>query len=78
MGATPPMTRTTPVTPALLPAQGRQRDGTGQSDPPPYWPPLTAQTGGTAHGPPPPPPNPPPGTRTPRTRPTGGAQPQAR
>ena len=26
----------------------------------------------------PPPPSPPPGTRTPRTRPTGGAQPQAR
>ena len=61
-GATPPMDRTTPVTPALLPAQGRQRDGTRQSDPPPYRPPPAAQTGGTAHGPPP-------GTRTPRTRP---------
>ena len=34
-GATPPMDRTTPVTPALLPAKGRQRDGTRQSDPPP-------------------------------------------
>ena len=54
-GATPPMDRTTPVTPSLLPAQGRQRDGTRQSDPPPYSPPPPAQTGGTAHGPPPPP-----------------------
>ena len=53
MGTTPPMTRTTPVTPALLPAQGRQRDRTRQSDPPPYWPPLAAQMGGTADGPPP-------------------------
>ena len=35
-GATPPMDSTTPVTPALLPAQGRQRDGKRQSDPPPY------------------------------------------
>ena len=54
-GATPPMDGTTPVTPALLPAQGRQRDGTRQSDPPPYRPPPAAQTGGTAHAPPPPP-----------------------
>ena len=76
-GATPPMTRSTPVTPPLLPAQGRQRDGTRQSDPPPYRPPPAAQTGATAHRPPPPP-SPPPGTRTPRTRPTGDAQPQAR
>ena len=53
-GTTPPMDRTTPVTPALLPAQGRQRDGTRQSDPPPYRPPSAAQTGGTAHAPPPP------------------------
>ena len=52
-GATPPMDRTTPVTPALLPPQGRQRDGTRQSDPPPYRPPPAAQTGGTAHAPPP-------------------------
>ena len=36
MGTTPPMTRMMPVTPALLPAQKRQRDGTRQSDPPPY------------------------------------------
>ena len=42
-----------PVTPALLPAQGRRRDGTRQSDPPPYRPPPTAQTGGTAHAHPP-------------------------
>ena len=53
-GATPPMDRTTPVTPALLPAQGRQRDGTRQSDPPPCRPSPAAQTGGTAHPPPPP------------------------
>ena len=68
-GATPPMDRTTPVTPALLPAQGRQRDGPRQSDPPPYRPPRAAQPGGTAHGPPPPPPSLPPDTRTPQTRP---------
>ena len=47
------MDSTTPVTPALLPAQGRQRDGTRQSDPPPYRPLPAAQTGGTAHAPPP-------------------------
>ena len=58
-GATPPMDRTTPVTPALLPAQGRQRDGTRQSNPPPYSPPPAAPTGGTAHAPPPPPARPP-------------------
>ena len=43
-----------PRSPALLPAQARQRDGTRQSDPPPYRPPPVAQTGGTAHPPPPP------------------------
>ena len=52
-GATPPMDSTTPVTPALLPAQGRQRDDARQSDSPPYRPPPAAQTGGTAHAPPP-------------------------
>ena len=52
-GATPPLDRTTPVTPALLPAQGRQRDGTRQINPPPYRPPPAAQTGGSAHAPPP-------------------------
>ena len=53
-GATPPLDRTTPVTPALLPAQGRQRDGMRQSNPPPYRPPPAAQMGSTAHAPPPP------------------------
>ena len=38
-GATPSMARATPRTPALLPAQGRQRDGLRQGDPPPHWPP---------------------------------------
>ena len=45
MGATPSMTRTTPVTPPLLPAQGRQRDGTRQSHPPPHWPPRPHKRG---------------------------------
>ena len=52
------MDSTTPVTPALLPAQGRQRDGKRQSDPPPYRP----RSGRTARGNgarPPPPPSPP-------------------
>ena len=75
------MTRTTPVTSALLPAQGRQRDGTRQRNPPPYRPPRPHKRGAwrTCR---PPPPSPPPGTRTPRTRPTGNrdrtAPPQAR
>ena len=56
-GGHAPMTRTTPVTPALLPAQGRQRDGTRQSDPPPYWPPRP-HTRGVWRTPPPPPPRP--------------------
>ena len=51
-GATPPMDRTTPVTPALLPAQGRQRDGTRQSDPPPYRPPPGRTNGGSGARPP--------------------------
>ena len=55
MGTTPPMTRTTPVTPALLPAEGRQRHGTRQSNLPPYWAPGPHKIGGTAHRPPPPP-----------------------
>ena len=71
-GATPPMDSTTPVTAALLPAQGKQRDGTRQSDPPPYRPPLAAQTGGTAHAPPPPQPAP---RHTNATDPPRGAQP---
>ena len=53
-GATPPMDSTTPVTPALLPAQGRQRDGTRQSDPPPYSPPPGRTNGGYGARPPPP------------------------
>ena len=74
-GATPPMDRTTPVTPALLPAQGRQRDRPRQSDPPPYRPPPAAQTGGTAHAPPPPPPPRPASRHTNSTDPPRGAQP---
>ena len=68
MRATPSMTRTTPVTPALLPAQGRQRDGTTQNDPPPLWPPRPHKRGTRRTGCPPPPPSQPPGTGTPRTR----------
>ena len=56
MGATPPMTRTTPVTPALVPAEARQRDGTRQSDPPPCWPPRPHKRGTRRTGCPPPPP----------------------
>ena len=58
-GATPPMDRTTPVTPALLPAQGRQRDGTRQSDPPPYRPPPGSTNGGQGARAAPPPARPP-------------------
>ena len=59
MGPTPSMTRTTPVPPALLPAQGRQRDGTTQSDPPPHWPPHPHRRGAWRTGRPPPPHHPP-------------------
>ena len=72
-GITPPMDSTTPATPALLPSQGRQRDGTRQSDPPPYRPPPASQTGGTAHAPPPPPQPAP--RHTNATDPPRGAQP---
>ena len=65
MGATPSMTRTTPVTPALLPAQGRQRDGMRQSDPPPHWPPRLHKRGARHTGQAPPP------TRVRRTTPRG-------
>ena len=68
----PPMDSTTPVTPALLPVQGRQRDETRQSDPQPYRPPPAAKTGGTAHAPPPPQPAP---RHTNATDPPRGAQP---
>ena len=56
MRATPSMTRTAPVTPALLPAQGRQRDGTRQSSPPPQWPPRPHKRGARRTGDPPLPP----------------------
>ena len=60
MEATPSMTRTTPVTPTLLPAQGRQGDGTRQSNPAPYLPPRPHKQGAHRTGrPPPPPPHPP-------------------
>ena len=68
------MDRTTPVTPALLPAQGRQRHGMRQSDPPPYRPPPAAQTGGTAHGPPPTPPPQPAPRQTNATGPPHGGR----
>ena len=58
MGTTPPVTRTTPVTPALLHAQGRQRDGMRQSDPPPYCPPRPHKRGARRTGRPPPKPAP--------------------
>ena len=63
MGATPPMTRTTPLTPGLLPAQGRQWDGTRQSDPPPYRPPRPHKQGHGARAAPPTQPAPPPHER---------------
>ena len=50
------MDSTTPVTPALLPAQGRQTDGKRQRDPPPYRPRPGRTTGGNGARPPPPPP----------------------
>ena len=61
------------MTPALLPAQGRQRDGTRQSDPPPYRPPPGRANGGYG-APPPPPPQPAP-RHTNATDPPRGVQP---
>ena len=55
MGAAPPMTRASPMTPAPLLAQGGQRDGPRQNNPPAPRPPGNP-SGGAAHGPPPPPP----------------------
>ena len=80
MGATPSMATATPRTPALLPAQGRQRDGLRQGDPPPHWPPRPHNRGERRTGwPPPPHPSPwrwnAPDTQT---HPAGGTQPQAR
>ena len=60
-----PTAWTSPVTPAMLPARGGQRDGPRQHDPPPPRPPGHPP-GGAARGPPPPPP---PGW------PAGGGQP---
>ena len=67
MGATPSMARATPRTPALSPAQGRQRDGLRQGDPPPPWFPRP-HSRGERHTGRPPPPTPPPGAGTPQTR----------
>ena len=55
MGAAPPMTWASPMTPAMLPAQGGQRDGPRQNVPPAPRPPGHP-SGGPAHEPPLPPP----------------------
>ena len=65
------MDSTTPGTPALLPAQGRQRDGKRQSDPPPYRPRPGRTAGG--NGARPPPPSLPPSIRLPWTRPAASS-----
>ena len=76
-GATPPMDRTTPVIPVwCLPMEGRGTER-GKATPRPTGPPGHTNGGHGARAAPPPP-SPPPGTRTPRTCPTGGAQPQDR
>ena len=49
------MDSTTPVTPALLPAQGRQRDRMRQSEPPPLQAPPRPHNRGVRRNPPPPP-----------------------
>ena len=67
------MDSTTPVTPALLPAQGGQRDGMNESDPPPYRPRPGRTTGGYGARPPPPQPAP---QHMNATDPPRGAQPQ--
>ena len=54
-GGRAPITGASPITPAMLPAQGGQRDGPRQHDPPAPWPPGHPP-GKAAHGPPPPPP----------------------
>ena len=59
MGATPSMARATPRAPALLPAQGRQRDRPRQGDPPPPCPPWPHSWGERRTGRPPPPTHPP-------------------
>ena len=64
MGATLSMTRGTPRTPALLPAQGRQRVGMRQGDPSPHCPPRPRSPRARRKGRPPPPPHPPAQERT--------------
>ena len=54
MGATPSVARATPKTPALLPAQGRRRDGPRQGNHPPHGPPQAAASREMARRPPPP------------------------
>ena len=72
MGAAPSMTRTTPATPTLLPAQRRQRGGRRQSEPPPHWPPRPSKRGARRTGRPPPPPHPPAWVRPGRADPPHG------
>ena len=67
MGATPSTARATPRTPALMAAQGRQKDGPRQGDPPPHCPPRPHNRGARRTGCLPPP-TPPPGAGTPQTR----------
>ena len=64
MGAAPPMTRASPMTPAMLPAQGGQRYGPGLFEPP----------GGRFTGRPPPPPPPPPARLARRRQAAPGAR----
>ena len=73
MEATPSMARATSRTPALLPTQGRQRDGPRQGDSPPHWPPEPHRRGERRTGRPPPPhPRPPAPERPRRADPTQG------
>ena len=66
MGATPSMARATSRTPALLRAQGRQRDGPRQGDPQADW--LPGRTDGGNGTQAAPPPTPPPSPGMPQTR----------
>ena len=79
MEAMPSMNSATPMTPAFVPAQGRQRDGPGYSDSPPLGAPRPRPRGGRHTGCPPI--HRPPRRRTApdaRARPQGGTRPQAR
>ena len=60
------MARATTRTPALLPAQGRQRDEPRQGNPPPHWPPRPRSWGARRTGRPIPPTNPPSALERPR------------